>query len=290
MPDVLQQWLPQHICLPLSRVSGEWEELHLRVGRCASVTVGGENRRVPIFFSREDMEALMVRLCGGSLYAHRESIHRGYVAPGGGIRVGVCGRAYFEPSEQGEMLVGVRDVDALCFRFPRPLRSVGGGLIERVRAAFPLGSLIYAPPGVGKTTLLRALAHRLSRGDSALRTAVVDSRCELNDGAFADDALLSFLSGYPKGQGIEIAARSMSAQVILCDEIGNEGEAQAVLAAANCGVPVIATAHAANLQGLLTRPGFDLLHRAAVFGQYVGISRRAGERDYRYEFSDGREI
>lgn len=285
MPPVLRRWLPSHVCFALSRVGGEWEELHLRVGRACSVTVAGENRRVDITLSREDMDALVVRLCEGSLYAHRESINQGYIALGEGIRVGVCGRAFVERQEGGAELLGVRNVDALCFRFPRPLRSVGVALAARLKEKFPLGALIYAPPGVGKTTLLRALAQRLSCGEQALRVTVVDSRCELNDGAFSHEALLSFLSGYPKGQGIEIAARSMSAQVILCDEIGNEEEAQAVLAAANCGVPVVATAHAASVRQLLSRPGFDTLHRAAVFGLYVGISRRAGEREYRYDMT-----
>ncbi len=283
MPLILKRWLPEQICFALSRVGGEWEELHLRVGRSCSVTVAGENRRVDIALSREEMDALVVRLCDGSLYAHRESINRGYIAPGDGIRVGVCGRAFVERQEGGTELLGVRNVDSLCFRFPRPLRSVGAPILPRLRAEFPRGALIYAPPGVGKTTLLRSLAQQLAGGVQAIRTAVVDSRCELNDGAFPESALLSFLSGYPKGDGIEIAARSMSAQVILCDEIGNTEEAQAVLGAANCGVPVIATAHAASVGQLLSRPGFDTLHRAAVFGVYVGISRRAGEREYRYD-------
>lgn len=285
MPPILRRWLPSHVCFALSRVGGEWEELHLRVGRACSVTVAGENRRVDIALSREDMDALVVRLCEGSLYAHRESINRGYIAPGEGIRVGISGRAFVERQEGGAELLGVRNVDALCFRFPRSLRTVGIALSTRLRDNFPLGALIYAPPGVGKTTLLRALAQRLSSGEQGMRVAVVDSRCELNDGAFPKDALLSFLSGYPRGQGIEIAARSMSAQVILCDEIGNDEEAKAVLSAANCGVPVIATAHAASVKQLLSRPGFDMLHRAAVFGLYVGISRRATEREYCYDIT-----
>ena len=290
MPSVLNQWLPPHLCLALSRVSGEWEELHLRVGRDCSVSVGGENRRVGVSLSREDMDALVVRLCGGSLYAHRESINRGYLALSGGIRVGICGHAFCERQEGGVELLGVRNVDALCFRFPRPMRSVGKALAGRLRAYFPRGTLIYAPPGVGKTTLLRSLAQQFSCGEYALRTALVDSRCELEDGGYPQEALLSILSGYPKGQGIEIAARSMSAQVIMCDEIGNEEEARAVLAAANCGVPVIASAHAASVGQLLSRPGFETLHRAAVFGLYVGISRRGGEREYRYDITAWEEI
>ncbi len=288
MPEIVRSWLPRHILFPLEEIGGVWEELHLRVGRCCSVTIGGENRRVDIALRREEMDALLLKLCRGSLYAHRQSINRGYLSLEGGIRVGICGHAC--PEEEGEELLAVRDIDALCIRFPRPMRSVGGDLIPRLQADFPLGALIYAPPGVGKTTLLRALAQHFAGGESPMRVCLVDSRCELNDGNFLPDACLSLLSGYPKGQGIEIAARSMNAQLILCDEIGNEHEADSVMAAANCGVPILATAHAASLTQLLSRPGFASLHTAGVFASYVGIRRRVGRTDYVYDIRAWRDV
>lgn len=288
MPEMVRLWLPPHLVPPLEEIGGQWEELHLRVGRCCSVTVGGENRRAEVTLLREEMDALLLKLCRGSLYAHRQSINQGYLSLEGGIRVGVCGRAC--PEEEGEGLLAVRDIDALCIRFPRPMRTVGGDLIPRLRADFPLGALIYAPPGVGKTTLLRALAQHFAVGESPMRVCLVDSRCELNDGGFLSDACLSLLSGYPKGQGIEIAARSMNAQLILCDEIGNEREAEAVMAAANCGVPILATAHAATLRQLLCRPGFAALHTAGVFASYVGIRRRTGKMDYTYDIRPWKDV
>lgn len=288
MPDAVRVWLPPHAIALLERVEGAWEELHLRVGRCCSVTVGGENRRVPLLLTRDDMQRLFLRLCEGSIYAHRDSIAKGYLALEGGIRVGLCGSA--DVDDSGARLLGVRSVDALCIRFPRPLRSVGGGLAAHLPRYFPRGALIYAPPGVGKTTLLRALAANLSAGQSPLRTALVDSRRELDDGGFDEACCLNVLSGYPKGLGIEIAVRTMNAQLVVCDEIGNADEARGVLSAASCGVPVIASAHAATPSDLLCRPGIRELHTAAVFGVYVGIGRRAGESDYRYEITPWEEV
>ena len=287
-PDMILGWLPMPLAAALCEVGGQWEEVHLRVGRSCSVTVNGENRRVDASLSREEMDALLLKLCQGSMYAYRQSINQGYLALDGGIRVGVCGRASAE--EEGDGLLAVREIDALCLRFPRPMRAVGRQLAHRIREDFPLGALIYAPPGVGKTTLLRALAEHFSGGESPMRVCLVDSRSEINDGCFSKDACLSILSGYPKGQGIEIAARCMNAQLILCDEIGNDREAEAVMAAANCGVPIVATAHAASVGQLLLRPGFDVLHRAGVFASYVGIRRRAGVGDYLYDICPWKDV
>ena len=179
----------------------------------------------------------------------------------------------------------MRNIDAVCIRFPHTLRRVGECLDDRIRAVFARGTLIYSPPGVGKTTLLRALAQRFSRGERAMRVVLADSRRELADGEFSSDTMISVLSGYPKGKDIEIATRSLNPQMIVCDEIGNEREARAILSAAACGVPVIASVHGDNLSQLIRRPGVDLLHANGVFGLYVGLTRGLGGRDYKYQLT-----
>ena len=78
--------------------------------------------------------------------------------------------------------------------------------------------------------------------------------------------------GYPKAMAMELAVRTMSPQYLLCDELGAE-EADAILAAQNAGVPLIASAHAPSLEALLRRPALRRLHEAGVFGHYVGIRR-----------------
>jgi stage III sporulation protein AA len=87
---------------------------------------------------------------------------------------------------------------------------------------------------------------------------------------------LDILSGYPKALGIEIATRSLSAEVMICDEIGDLEEAMALVSSHNCGVPLIASAHASCVEELLSRTGIRLLHEAGIFGAYVGISRASG--------------
>ena len=76
-----------------------------------------------------------------------------------------------------------------------------------------------------------------------------------------------------RGLGIEIATRTLSSEVIVCDEIGDYVEAMALVSSHNCGVPLIASAHAGSVEELLRRTGIMLLHEADLFGAYVGIKR-----------------
>ena len=131
-------------------------------------------------------------------------------------------------------------------------------------------------PGVGKTTLLRDLCRRLSTGEGAKRVAVIDSRGELS-GDYGRCALVDVLFGYPKAEAIEIAVRTLSPEVVAVDEIASRREAEAVLAVAGGGVPLIATTHASGLAEALARPAVKPLWRAGIFRLAVGL-RREGER------------
>jgi stage III sporulation protein AA len=159
----------------------------------------------------------------------------------------------------------------------RLLRSLNTG------RASPQGILIYAPPGEGKTTLLRAVAAGLAGADGGtpLRTVVVDTRGELGFETDGRGLCLDILRGYPRARGVEIATRTLSVQVIICDEIGDTDEALSLISIHHGGVPLVATAHGGSVAELLRRTGLRLLHEARLFGAYVGI-RRDGRGGFTY--------
>lgn len=279
IPDTVYRCLPFSLRDALSPFGTVAEEIRIRRDGQVSVTVGTENRLLPhTEITAAGMEEIFRALCGGSPYAYEETLKQGFLSLPGGVRVGISGRA----SVQNGVITGIRDISGICIRLPgRP--TVSGEIVKRFLEAdqWSRGVLIWSPPGVGKTTLLRGTAVSCSSGSHPKRTVLVDTREEFSGTLPPGTACLEVLSGYPKGLGIEIACRTLNAQVILCDEIGRE-ETEDILRAANCGVPLIASAHAANLSGLLSRPGFSELHRAGVFGTYLGI-RRGERNEFRYD-------
>lgn len=241
IPPRLRELLPYRISDAIRGVFAEGgasvcEEIRLRAGRLSTLTVsGGKSISLGITLSREEIDETVDRLCGGSLYAHGDTIKNGYITLASGIRVGICGRA---ATDNGR-LIGISDISSVCIRIPHSVKADATVICELLKKFnYSKGVLIYSPPGEGKTTLLRAAVMRLStmqRDATGLRVAVVDTRGELEFGIGSKHSTADLLSGYPKGLGIEIALRTLNANVIVCDEIGNEDEARAITDASNGG-------------------------------------------------------
>ena len=264
------------------------EEIRLRSLSVSTVTVSNENLSLSQRVTDEELQKIMVSICGGSPYAYSETIKKGYITLEGGVRIGICGRA----ATEGDRIIGIRDVSGLNIRIPQASLKVGECVAENLRHICRSGGggvLIYSPPGEGKTTLLKGVISFLASGKDALRVVVVDTRDELFTLPSKQELCVDILSGYPKAEGIEIATRTMNAQLIVCDEIGNEKDVEAILFAQNCGVPLLATAHASTIDGLMRRSGISKLHSACVFDLYVGIKRISGKGEYEYTVTNREE-
>lgn len=271
LPRALRERIPVRLTEAIERLPCSFaEEIRIHSERFCTVSASFKNYNTGILLSAEELSGTLEKMCNGSRYAYHESINQGYLALDGGIRVGICGSA---ATEKGK-IIGINDVSGLIVRLPQKRTVDASPILSLLRAERQLrGILIYAPPGVGKTTLLRSIALAASEPENGKRTVVVDSRCEMVGTLSGKNHLLDLLVGYPKELGIGIAVRSLGAELILCDEIGSTSDALAILTAANCGVPLIATAHAASCAELLSRPSIRRLHEAGVFGYYVGITR-----------------
>lgn len=254
-------------------------EIRLRAGHQVALTLDGGNVPLPITMTEGDVTDTLAALCGGSLYAHGNALRGGYLSVHG-CRIGVAGRAVYD--ERG--VSGMAAVSSLCIRLPHSVPDAGRVAVETFRLlGCRRGLLIYSPPGGGKTTLLREFARTVSAGASACRTAIVDTRGELYDEAFPPACQVDVLRGYPLATGIEMATRTLSPQVIVCDEIGSTQEAETLLSVKGCGVPIVASAHAETAEELLARPPIAMLVAGGVFAAHIGIFRRAHTFFYRVQ-------
>lgn len=201
---------------------------------------------------KKEIEAIVYRLCEGSVYSFAEHMKRGYI-PFGAVRVGISGTAFFT----GSKMQGFNSVSSLNIRIPRYINTAGDMLsyIEREGIENSLGVIAISPPNCGKTTFLRSLAKGLSdtKVKNPMRVCLIDERDELYSPDFFRPCICDVLSGIPKAEAIELATRTLSPQLIICDEIGNEAEAELLLEAVRGGVYLAASFHGTGVSELLRK-------------------------------------
>ncbi len=264
--------LPEHIadavCSAAALYGGKCNEIRLCCGGQAYITVCGKNVRTSVICTETDLRSTLTALCAHSLYTHAETIRDGYIFTDTGLRVGVCGRAVCK----GGIVEIVNDISSLSIRIPARYIGTADSLYPFVVSEDGVhGMLIWSPPGVGKTTALRELAFLVSGGSHPVRTALIDTRFELSAGI--EGGLMDVFSGYPRALGMEIAIRTMSPQIVFCDEIAGQEDAAAISQCAAAGVAVVASAHGGSIEDILTRPELRELISQGVFPTLVGLYR-----------------
>ena len=292
MDDIKKHLLyfPRRIKDALERYS-EWDricEIRLRAGLPLSLTSFAGNELIdkdgsPCGFSRalccteNEIKEILSAFCLGSVYRYFDTLKDGYAVDEDGWRLGLSTLKGSAKNFLPEKVEGIN------LRIPRNAPFAALPLMKKIAEEGLSSFLILSKPGEGKTTLIRSLAFLLSKGEGIkepLRVAVIDERREIFPRRFSENmGLIDVLSGYEKKEGIEMATRLFSPQVILCDEIGNDDESSALLSSCSGGCRVIASAHANNLSEARKIPFLEKLFQSGRFESAVTIRRFAG-KDY----------
>lgn len=260
-------------------------EIRLRAGKPLVLTcVGGaffvfENSRTSgiykenaVNLSAFELSECFKRICAYSVHTHAESIKSGYVTLEGGHRAGICGTAVVADGK----INGVRDVYAINLRIAGEYKGSADLLYSNLFSEGLCSILLAGPPSSGKTTMLRDLSRQLSGEEHGrfYRTVIVDERGEIASsfrGEVQNDVGINcdVLSAYPKGEGILTALRCFSPEIIICDEVGSEQEAEAIETGINSGVRFAISAHASNADELKNRPQLRRLILSQAFDYAV---------------------
>lgn len=278
--EFLDSCLPPAVALAVRRAAarGQVYELRLRAGLPVQLVAAygrgwlkGDGSFGPpetaLAIASGELEETLFLASGRSMQSAMADICKGFLPLPGGGRLGIAGTA----ASSGGKVCAVHSVQALNFRFPAFIPEAADPLLRAVQ--FPASLLVAGRPMSGKTTLLRALISRLGQG---MKLAVLDERGELTPlppGVISAD----LLTGYPKAEAIGIAVRTLSPELMVCDEL-SPLEADAVFQALHSGVPLIATVHAGSFPELLRRPWVCRLLEAGAFDYLALIAGGKVER------------
>ncbi len=274
--QLIFRYLPLRISRALDNmpkeIFSELTEIRLRKRAPVSATAGIKN----LFFGEDgvicrmekgiytkDQELLecVARLTDNSLYTCDEYLARGFVPLPEGGRAGICGRVNYRNGRFG----GFYEITSINIRLHRFLPDVAVELISRYRENGLTGTIVCAPPALGKTTFLRSAAFLLANGKgiNPKRIALADEREELSAG-LPKNGLMDIMSGIPKAEAITMLTRTMSPQAIICDEIA-PNDTDAVIEAQNTGVCLLASAHCKSPKELLKRGNMKKLIDSEIF-------------------------
>ena len=259
----------------------EAEEVRMRLGRPPSALICGSELPLsakPV--ERAQLCRVLEAATGASLHA-APTLRQGYVRFGC-LRIGVCGEAAYSRDE----LLSLRNISSLAIRLPRESDSTSLAFAQALSSGAPCNLLVAAPPGGGKTSLLRALIRCASERGS--RVGVADERGELwaadTEGTGFDlGPCTDVMTGLPKLPAAMRLLRGMNPELIAMDEITEPEDLKAVRAILGCGVGVFAAVHARDKQDMLQRPLYRQLLKEGAFPLLAVVSTRDGRRTYRVE-------
>ncbi len=261
------------------------EEIRIRVGQPPELRCKDKSIWLSQAVTQADVEEMLTFISRYSLYAYEEEIRQGFLTIEGGSRIGFAGQARVEKGQ-------VCHMTNICFLNIRIAVQRKGCAKELMPWLFDaqggfLNTLLISKPGVGKTTFLRDCIRMVSNGEGGRpgkKVCVIDERSEIaachlgipqNDIGSRTDVL----DGCPKQEGMRMALRGMSPEVVAVDELGGKEDAKAVGEILLCGCKILGTVHGDDIKQVIRQAGLKKLCKQNLIQRYALLKRREdGER------------
>ena len=283
--DGIYKILPEAIGNSIKQflVEDKIQEIRIKVGKPIILNLAFEEKVLDYIPTREDLRYLITKISNYSLYAFEEEIKQGYITLKGGHRVGLAGECVMA---KGEVRT-IKNISSLNIRICKEVIGASNKVMKLISENDRVyNTLIVSPPKCGKTTILRDIAKNISNGMYQInlkgkKVTIVDERSEIaacyngipqmNVGIRTD-----ILDNCLKKSGMIMAIRSLSPEVLICDEIGTEGDLEALNMAFNSGVNIIVTVHGYDINDIYNRKVFKELIDNCVLERIILLSNRRG--------------
>ncbi|WP_236894677.1 stage III sporulation protein AA [Clostridium beijerinckii] len=258
-------------------------ELRIKIGKPILVYSKYGESIINYISTKEDMKSIMQKVSNYSLYAYEEDIRQGFITIKGGHRIGIAGECVMEKGE----VKTIRNISSVNIRICREVIGCSNKVMKYITSAYKVyNTIIISPPKCGKTTILRDIARNISSGIPSLgvagkKVAVIDERSEIgacyfgipqSDLGIRTDVLDNCL----KREGLIMAIRSLSPEVLICDEIGTKEDIEALIMAFNSGVNIITTIHGFTIEDLYKRRVLSDLLDNEILERVIILSNRNG--------------
>ena len=299
--DGIYKILPEAIGNSIKQflVEDKIQEIRIKAGKPIILNLAFEEKVLDYIPTREDLRYLITKISNYSLYAFEEEIKQGYITLKGGHRVGLAGECVMS---KGEVRT-IKNISSLNIRICKEVIGASNKVMKLISENDRVyNTLIVSPPKCGKTTILRDIAKNISNGMYQInlkgkKVTIVDERSEIaacyngipqmNVGIRTD-----ILDNCLKKSGMIMAIRSLSPEVLICDEIGTEGDLEALNMAFNSGVNIIVTVHGYDINDIYNRKVFKELIDSCVLERIILLSNRrgAGTIEKVYKVSRGKGL
>ncbi|ASW42679.1 stage III sporulation protein AA [Clostridium isatidis] len=281
--EEIMKVLPQDISRLIKNIllEKQVQEIRIKINKPVIIYLAENEILLPYIVKEEEMKQILVKISNYSLYAYEEEIKQGYITIRGGHRIGIAGECIFVNGE----IRTIRNISSINIRICREVIGCSNELMKFITFNDRVyNTLIVSPPKCGKTTILRDIARNISEGMPIIglkgkKVSIIDERSEiaacyngvpqLNVGIRSD-----VLDNCLKREGMLMAIRSLSPDILICDEIGTKGDIEALNMAFNSGVNIVVTIHGYSIEDIYNRNIFKYLLENKILERIIILSNR----------------